>query len=158
MRRFIKKHAATFAVAAVASMVFGGVPAFAHFTSISSHDLNHLDKDYTKTQYRRSAEIGVPAGASAFGEAPCPAGNWIVMGGGAYTNAFDVVIESSWPTNGNGTGNAGYTGWGVFVSNLTGSASSFRAYAICRRAFANPVGNYNQGDFPGRVGVSAKLD
>jgi aldehyde:ferredoxin oxidoreductase len=155
MSQFIKKHAATFAVAAVASMVFGGVPAFAHFNSISAHDLNHLDRDYTKTAYRVGPTTAVAAGASNFSAVACPSGNWVVMGGGAYTVSTDVVVESSFPTQ-RATGNRGFNGWGAWVSNLTGAASNFRTYAICRRAFVNPSSNYTAGSPPVRAGLDAR--
>jgi hypothetical protein len=154
MRTFLRKHAATVVVASVVAMVLGGVPALAHFTSINSHDVNHLDKDYTKTFYRRSAAVTIGPDLTSTAGIACPSGT-VAMGGGGYTELPEMVLEASYPTDG-GSSSAGYTGWRIYVHNYTTGSGDARAYVICRRVFANPTGNYDEGDAPVRAGLKAR--
>lgn len=79
-----------------------------------------------------SASITNPHGQETFGEADCPAGQFVV-GGGAWNNAVenDVSVNSSWPTRQNAT-DAAPNAWGVWMNNLSGGTDSvFSVYAIC---------------------------
>jgi hypothetical protein len=79
-----------------------------------------------------SASITNPHGQETFGEADCPAGQYVV-GGGAWNNAVKVGVESvnsSWPTRQNAT-DAAPNAWGVWMNNTASTDSIFSVYAIC---------------------------
>lgn len=151
MGNFLRKHAATFVVAAVTAVTLGGVPALAHFTSISGHDLNHLDNDYTKTFYRRGAFVTIASGATNDAGVKCPTGT-VALGGGGYTTASNMLLEASYPSQGL-SADAGFNGWHIYVRNNSGSPNDARAYVICRRAFSPSNSNYSAGSSPRGVGA-----
>ena len=74
-----------------------------------------------------------PAHAQYFGEAPCGSGLHVV-GGGVLSeggNAGEQAVNSTYPTDGTGSGNEGTSGWGAWVDNLSANQLGFTVYAIC---------------------------
>jgi hypothetical protein len=86
-----------------------------------------------------SADFGpFPAGTQYGGETMC--GNGLhVVGGGVLSYSGtpgEQAVNSTYPTNGQGNGVPGNTGWGAYVDNLSAQPQGFTVYAICA-----PVGS-----------------
>jgi Collagen triple helix repeat (20 copies) len=74
-----------------------------------------------------------PAHSQYFGEAPCGSGLHVV-GGGVLSeggNPGEQAVNSTYPTDGSGSGNEGTAGWGAWVDNLSANQLGFTVYAIC---------------------------
>jgi hypothetical protein len=73
-----------------------------------------------------------PAHAQYPGEASCGS-NLHVVGGGVLTDGgyAEQAVNSSYPSNGDGSHNEGTTGWAAYVDNLSSSEQGFTVYAIC---------------------------
>jgi hypothetical protein len=74
-----------------------------------------------------------PAHSQYFGEAPCASGLHVVGGGvlSEGSHPGDQAVNSSYPTDGTGSGNEGTDGWGAWVDNLSANQLAFTVYAIC---------------------------
>jgi hypothetical protein len=78
----------------------------------------------------RSASITDSAGTQMFGEANCPAGQYVV-GGGAWTDGtVGESVNSAWPTRQN-TSDPVPDAWGVWMNNNEANDNQFSVYAIC---------------------------
>lgn len=73
-----------------------------------------------------------PAHSQYAGEAACGS-NLHVVGGGVLTDGGygEQAVNSSFPSNGNGSGDEGTTGWVAAVDNLSSTTQGFTVYAIC---------------------------
>jgi hypothetical protein len=79
-----------------------------------------------------------PAHSQYFGEVPCASGLHAV-GGGVLSeggNPGEQAVNSSYPSDGSGSGDEGTVGWGAWVDNLSANQLGFTVYAICA-----PTGN-----------------
>jgi hypothetical protein len=77
-----------------------------------------------------------PANSQYLGEAPCGSGQHAV-GGGVLTdsgNPGEQAVNSTFPSDGSGTGTQGNTAWGAYVDNLSSGALGFTVYAVCTAA------------------------
>jgi len=77
-----------------------------------------------------------PASSQYLGEATCGSGQHAV-GGGVLTesgNPGEQAVNSTFPSDGSGTGTQGNTAWGAYVDNLSAGALGFRVYAVCTAA------------------------
>jgi len=83
--------------------------------------------------YRESAPLSLGIGGESYVEADCPAGTKAV-GGGGYTQASDMFITASYPTDGADTDVAGTTAWTIWVINDSGGSANIWAYVVCLRA------------------------
>jgi hypothetical protein len=74
-----------------------------------------------------------PAHSQYFGEAPCGSGLHVVGGGvlSEGSNPGEQAVNSTYPTDGTGSGDEGTAGWGAWVDNLSANQLSFTVYAIC---------------------------
>jgi len=76
------------------------------------------------------------ANGQSYGEAVCDAGQHVV-GGGAFSGSGDPGAEnlnSSYPSDGTGSGAPGNVAWSVYMDNTTDSDLDFTVYAICTAA------------------------
>lgn len=81
-----------------------------------------------------AADVGpFPAHSQYFGEAPCGSGLHVVGGGvlSEGSNPGQQAVNSTYPTDGTGSGNEGTAGWGAWVDNLSAGQLGFTVYAIC---------------------------
>jgi hypothetical protein len=77
-----------------------------------------------------------PAHAQYGGEAVCPA-NLHAVAGGVFSESGtpgEQAVNSSYPSDGNATGQEGNRAWWADVDNLSSSARGFTVYAICASA------------------------
>jgi hypothetical protein len=84
-----------------------------------------------------SADFGpFPAGTQYGGEAVCTGGRHAVGGGvlSEGTNAGDQAVNSTYPTDGAGSGTPGTTAWTGYVDNTSSSPLGFTVYAVCAPA------------------------
>ena len=74
-----------------------------------------------------------PAHSQYFGESPCATGLHVVGGGvlSEGSHPGDQAVNSSYPTDGTGSGDEGTEGWGAWVDNLSANQLAFTVYAIC---------------------------
>lgn len=81
-----------------------------------------------------SSDFGpFPAGTQYGGEAVCTNGMH-VLGGGVLAESSvpgDQSVNSSFPSDGTGTGTEGTTAWSGYVDNASGGALGFSVYAVC---------------------------
>jgi hypothetical protein len=78
----------------------------------------------------RSASLTNPAGQQTFGQADCPAGQFVI-GGGAWTDGtIAEAVNSSWPTRQNAA-DAAPDAWGVWMNNNEANDNQFSVYAVC---------------------------
>ena len=84
-----------------------------------------------------SADFGpFPAGGQYGGEAACASGKHAVGGGvlSEGSNAGDQSINSSYPSDGNNTGQPGTSAWTAYVDNNSTGPLGFTVYVICAPA------------------------
>ena len=77
-----------------------------------------------------------PAGAQYSGEAACT-GDQHVLGGGVLSESTDPgeqAVNSTYPSDGTGTGDPGNAGWSADVDNVSSSSLGFTVYAVCAEA------------------------
>jgi Collagen triple helix repeat (20 copies) len=77
-----------------------------------------------------------PAHTQYGGEAVCPT-NLHAVGGGVFSESGtpgEQAVNSSYPSDGNATGQEGTRAWWAFVDNLSSSPQGFTVYAICASA------------------------
>ncbi len=77
-----------------------------------------------------------PAGTQYGGEAAC-GGGLHVVGGGVVSDgshAGDQDVNSTFPTDGTGSGTPGTTAWSAYVDNRSSGPLGFDVYAICASA------------------------
>jgi len=74
-----------------------------------------------------------PAHSQYFGDVPCASGLHVVGGGvlSEGSHPGDQAVNSSYPTDGTGSGDEGTDGWGAWVDNLSANQLAFTVYAIC---------------------------
>jgi hypothetical protein len=78
----------------------------------------------------KAGPINNPAGSQTFGQASCPAGQFVV-GGGSWTDGTGgETVNSSWPTRQN-VADAAPNAWGVWMNNAEPSDNVFSVYAVC---------------------------
>jgi hypothetical protein len=82
----------------------------------------------------KKAEASNPNNSQDFVEAACNPGEH-VTGGGIFSSsgALGQDINSSYPSDGSGTGEFGNTAWAGYVDNETGSTRTITAFAICAK-------------------------
>jgi hypothetical protein len=84
--------------------------------------------------YVASDPVTVADGAEAFIEAICPAG-FVAIGGGQLTSDVGLITpNSSFPSDGTGSGAFGSAAWGVYMDNFNGSDLDVSAVAVCAPA------------------------
>jgi hypothetical protein len=84
-----------------------------------------------------SATFGpFPAGTQYGGEAACTNGRHAVGGGvvSEGANAGEQAVNSSYPSDGTGTGNEGTAGWTADVDNTSSGMLGFTVYVVCAPA------------------------
>ena len=65
----------------------------------------------------------------------CAPGQHAVGGGvAAEGDVGQQAVNSTYPSDGTGSGDPGTRGWTAFVDNLSGSALGFTVYAVCAAA------------------------
>jgi hypothetical protein len=78
----------------------------------------------------RSASITNPSQQVTYGEADCPAGQYVI-GGGSWTDGTgNEQVNSSWPTR-QGATDPAPDAWGVWMDNNEPNDNQFSVYAIC---------------------------
>jgi len=84
-------------------------------------------------QYVVSASIANPNNAQTFGSVFCPDGR-PVTGGGVFhfSGSVNAEVNSTFPIDGGDADSVSDDGWGAWVNNHSGAASSFQVWAICR--------------------------
>jgi hypothetical protein len=77
-----------------------------------------------------------PAGTQYGAETTCPAGKHVVGGGvvSESNNPGEQSVNSSYPSDGTGTGDPGNSAWTAAVDNTSAGQLSFSVYAICAEA------------------------
>jgi hypothetical protein len=80
--------------------------------------------------YAHSAVLRLPAGGAAKGTAKCPPGTHVI-GGGALA-APRVEIDSSYPIDGDDSGQRPDDGWRVRVESGAGALTKFHVEAVCQ--------------------------
>lgn len=81
-----------------------------------------------------ATDVGpLPAHSQYFGESPCASGLHVVGGGvlSEGSHPGDQAVNSTYPTDGTGSGDEGTAGWGAWVDNLSANQLGFTVYAIC---------------------------
>ena len=77
-----------------------------------------------------------PAGTQYGGEASC-AGGQHAVGGGVVSdgsNARQQAVNSSYPSDGSGSGDPGNTAWTAYVDNTSATMLGFTVYVVCAPA------------------------
>jgi hypothetical protein len=69
-------------------------------------------------------------GNVTYGEADCPAGQFVVSGGAWTIGTNAEAMNSSWPTR-RATDDAAPDAWGVWMNNNEGNDNIFYVYATC---------------------------
>ncbi len=84
-----------------------------------------------------SADFGpFPAGTQYGGEANC-AGGLHAVGGGVVSESATAggqTVNSTYPSDGSGSGDPGTTAWSAYVDNASSNSLGFTVYAICAPA------------------------
>lgn len=84
-----------------------------------------------------SADFGpYPARTQYAGEASCAGGRHAVGGGviSEGSNSGEQAVNSSYPTDGSGSGDPGTTAWTAYVDNLSSGTLGFTVFVICAPA------------------------
>jgi hypothetical protein len=76
-----------------------------------------------------------PAHTQYGGEATCAPGKHAI-GGGVMTDGGNAeqAVDSTYPSDGTGSGNEGTNGWSAYVNNLSATTLGFTVYAVCAAA------------------------
>jgi len=84
-----------------------------------------------------AADFGpFPSHTQYGGEAACSGGQQAISGGVLAESgvAGGQAVNSSYPTDGTGTGTQGTTAWSAYVDNNSSGALGFTVYAVCAPA------------------------
>ena len=84
-----------------------------------------------------SADFGpYPARTQYAGEASCTGGRHAIGGGviSEGSNPGEQAVNSSYPTDGSGSGDSGTTAWTAYVDNLSAGTLGFTVFVICAPA------------------------
>ena len=102
-----------------------------HATSADSATAAGSAGALTGVQIVRSALITNTAALQNYGQANCPAGQYVI-GGGVYGSASATVqnVNSSWPTRQSST-DPQPDAWGAYMNNTDTVDHTFNVYAIC---------------------------
>jgi hypothetical protein len=111
----------------------GGTAAMAANKSASGPSAPAAPGSVVGYQYVQSASIANPNNSQNFGSVFCPSGR-PVTGGGGFGSSGNTGqdINSTFPIDGADADAVSDDGWGIWMNNSTGAASSFTVWAICR--------------------------
>ena len=151
MLRNLRKHLATFVVAAITAgtmaLVLGGGAATA----------THVGT----VRYQRGAIVDLAPngqeGDLVFAQVRCPSNQPRVVGGGFFSSGGGSVLNSAWPaSDSTDFDGAGSRYWAQYIRNDSPEAESVRPYAIC--VHGNVSRNYTNGSSPLPASISTAED
>jgi hypothetical protein len=90
---------------------------------------------FSSLTYVTQVHPPIPANTEYAEEVACSSGRHAIAGG-VDSDGADLFVNSSYPSDGTGSGGHGSTAWTAFVGNSGTTAQGFTVFAICAEAGA----------------------